>query len=90
MRKLLVCTRKAAGEAGRTARYTYFVLVDEMDVGPFRCESYGVQVKESPSGEVAAVPHVTTSISRIDALMELLTQEAVSPAGLQSAVESWL
>lgn len=90
MHELIVSTREMDDQEGRPRRYTYSILVDEMDVGPFSCESYGVIVKESTQGQAAVVPHITTSVSRIDELMELLTRNAVTPAGLKDVIEDWL
>lgn len=41
MRELVVCTKQVEGEEGDAVRYRYSILIDEMDVGPFSCESYG-------------------------------------------------
>jgi len=90
MRELLVCTQTARAEEGQTHQYTYSILVDEMDVGPFACESYGVKIEDATTGRLAVVPHITTSIPRIDELMELLTRNAVSPASLRDVIADWL
>lgn len=90
MRELLVCTKTAEGGEGRTHQYTYSILVDEMDVGAFACESYGVKIKDASTGRLAVVPHVTTSIPRIDELMDLLTRNAVGPNALRDVIEDWL
>lgn len=44
MRELVVCTKQVEGEEGDAVRYRYSILIDEMDVGPFSCESYGVKI----------------------------------------------
>lgn len=90
MRELLVCTKTALAEEGEPHEYTYSILVDEMDVGTFACESYGVKIKEASTGRQAAVPHITTSIPRIDSLMDLLTRNTVSPAALRDVIADWL
>ncbi len=91
MRELLVSTRQVEDpNVGKRRQYTYSILVDEMDVGPFSCESYGVKIREGADGEVAVVPHVTTSIPRIDELMELLIRNTVTPAGLRDVIDDWL
>lgn len=90
MRELLVCTREVRDAEGRLHRYTYSVLIDEMDVGPFSCESYGVKIAEQATGHVAIVAHVTTSIPRIDELMELLTRNGVTPTSLRDVIDDWL
>lgn len=90
MRELLVDTRQVEDPEGGERQYTYSILVDEMDVGAFSCESYGVKIREEAGGEVAVVPHVTTSIPRIDELMELLIRNTVAPAGLRDVIDDWL
>lgn len=90
MRELLVCTKTAQAEEGQTHEYTYSILVDEMDVGPFACESYGVKITDASTGRLALVPHITTSIPRIDELMDLLTRNTVGPAGLRDVLADWL
>lgn len=90
MREMLVCSRELCGEDGRIRRYRYSVLIDEMDVGNFACESYGVRVQEEPRGECAQVLHITTSIPRIDALMERVCGGVVPPCALRDVIEDWL
>lgn len=75
---------------GAAERYDYSVIIDEMNVGPFSCESYGVKVRERATGYEAVVPHVTTSAARIDELMERLVGHRVSPCNLRGVVEDWL
>lgn len=70
--------------------YDYSVLVDAMPVGSFSCESYGVAVRSRKSGEHAEVPNITVSIPRIDALVEALVQNQVSPAHLRDVIEDRL
>lgn len=89
MTELNVDTRQVRVEGG-TGRYTYSILVDEMDVGRFCCESYGVRIRDEETGRTAAVSHVTTSIPRIDELMELLIRNEVTPIGLRDVIDDWL
>lgn len=90
MRELIVAEKEISDERGRIRRYTYSVLIDEMDVGTFSCESYGVKIEEKETGRVAVVPHVTVRADRIDGLMELLTDHVVTPIGLRDVIEDWL
>ena len=90
MRELFLKSISMEDEQGRTRRFDYSILIDEMDVGPFSCESYGLQVKEQGSGETGAVPHITTSISRIDELCELVLAGGVTPSTLADVVNDWL
>lgn len=70
--------------------YDYAILVDELDVGAFSCESYGAQITSRSTGDQAKLPHITVSATRIDQLMELLVRNQVSPVHLQDVVEDWL
>lgn len=90
MRELFLKRISIEDEQGRTRRFDYSILIDEMDVGPFSCESYGLQVKEKGSGEICSVPHITTSISRIDELCELVLAGRVTPLTLEDVVSDWL
>lgn len=70
--------------------YDYAILVDELDVGPFACESYGACVTSRATGDRAEVPNITVSATRIDQLMELLVRNQVGPIHLGDVVEDWL
>ena len=89
MRELIVETKNLNGDAGK-GRYVYSILVDEMDVGRFFCESYGVSIRDAVTGQRAAVPNVTASIPRIDELMELLIRNEVTPVTLRDVIDDWL
>ena len=89
MRELLAAVREAVDEQGASHPYWYYILVDEMEAGGLVCESYGVKVVGA-GGEDAEVRHVTVRVERIDALMELLTRNVVTPVTLRDVVEDWL
>ena len=89
MRELLVDDRRETGEDGREHRYRYYVLVGEMPLGGLSCESYGVKVAGG-DGEEASVPNITVSAARIDALLELLSRNAVTPAHQRDVIDDWL
>ncbi|MPM71304.1 hypothetical protein SDC9_118268 [bioreactor metagenome] len=91
MRELYVNTCEAEAEDGMTHRYDYSVLIDEMNIrSGFSCESYGVKIRAQNGGEVALVPNITPSVSRIDSLMELLVRNAVTPCTLADVLSDWL
>lgn len=91
MRELYVNTCEAEAEDGTTYRYDYSVLIDEMSVKTgFSCESYGVKIRAQNGGEMALVPNITPSISRIDSLIELLIRNAVTPCTLADVISDWL
>lgn len=70
--------------------YEYAILVDQIKVGAFFCESYGVSIVNRRTGERSAVPNITVSIPRIDELVEKLVRCQVSPIHLRDVVEDWL
>lgn len=90
MRKLYVDTSVLRDERGGERCYDYHIVIDEMDVGPFACESYGLQVMERGSGETCTVPNITCSISRIDELCALAMKGGVTPLTLHDVVDDWL
>lgn len=90
MREMTVCVKQCRDGDGDARRYRYGVLIDEMDVGAFSCESYGVRVTEEVSGETAQVVHITTSIPRIDDLIERLAGGDVPPCALRDVIADWL
>ncbi|ALP94917.1 MULTISPECIES: DUF6514 family protein [Intestinimonas] len=90
MRELFVETRTAVGEDGRLHSFDYYVVIGEMEVGGrFACESYGVKVAEQ-GGDIAVIPNITVSISRIDALVDRMLRNTVSPASARDVVDDWL
>lgn len=89
MRELLLERREIAGEE-RSLRCRYSILVGELRVGSFACESYGVKIEEESTGETALAADLTVSAQRIDELMELLVGGQVTPAGLEDVLSDWL
>lgn len=91
MRELLVDTRTEQDEEGREHSFEYYILIDQMTVrDDMACESYGVKVARTGGGDEMALPNITTSISRIDMLMELLRRNLVTPTSLGDVVGDWL
>lgn len=89
MRELFLKTVELADQSGAIRRYDYSILIGEMDVGAYACESYGVKVAEQ-GGEQACVENITCSASRIDELSSLLTRSGVTPSALRDVVLDWL
>ena len=69
MRELKLDVKSLYPDLTQTTPYDYSILVDEMPVGGFACESYGVRITSQVTGEQADIPNLTVSISRIDDLM---------------------
>ncbi len=90
MKELYVDSCTVMDEAGGNLRFDYYVLIGEMDTGTFFCESYGVAVVQADTGRECRVPNVTVSAARIDRLMTLLLEHAVTPVNLPEVVQDWL
>ena len=90
MRELLVDIVDLRDESGREHRYEYHIVIDEMNVGQFTCESYGLCVRDRESGDACTVANITCSIPRIDELCALAIRGEVTPATLRDVVEDWL
>ena len=89
MRELFLQTLKIPDESGKRRSYDYSILIGEMDVGPFSCESYGVRVAER-GGTEASAPNITCSAARIDELSELLLKNGVTPTTFYDVLADWL
>ena len=89
MRELFLESVELADPSGAIRRFDYSILIGEMDVGAYACESYGVKVAEQ-GGEQASVENITCSASRIDELSGLLVRNGVTPAALRDVVLDWL
>lgn len=92
MRELFVTACKDTDTDGNALGFDYYILIDQMEVkGGFACESYGIKIAGSGGqGDCVSIPNITTSISRIDALMELLTRNFVTPSTAPDVVADWL
>lgn len=90
MRELKLDLYSLYPDLGDQGAYDYSILVDQVELGAFACESYGAQVTARHTGERSAVPNITVSVSRIDQLMELLVRHQVGPLHLRDVVEDWL
>ena len=89
MRELFLQTLELPDEQGVPRQYDYSILIGEMDVGRFSCESYGVKVAQR-DGPAASVPNITCSAQRIDELSNLLLRHGVTPTSLADVVQDWL
>ena len=90
MRELFLKTLNLTDSSGRPHSYDYYITIDEMNVGTYACESYGVRITRQDHGESAAVHNITCSIARIDDLCELIVRNTVTPLTLQDVVSDWL
>ncbi len=90
MRELKLDIPSLCPELGGEGSYEYSILVDQVEVGAFACESYGVSVTARATGERSEVPNITVSVPRIDELVGLLVKGQVGPVHLRDVVEDWL
>lgn len=90
MKELYIDSRTAADRTGKSLCFDYYVLIGEVDTGPFFCESYGVAVAQRGTQYVSRVPNVTTSAGRIDQLLSLLLDHVVTPVNLPEVLQDWL
>lgn len=67
----------------------YGLLVEDIAVDGFHCESYGVVIT-GPAGEREQCRHITTSAAQIARFMGLLVRNGVTPVTLADVVEDWL
>lgn len=88
--ELFLGSRTAADELGHQHRFDYFLLVGEMTAEQLSCESYGVKVAEADGDNQCAIPNITTSAARIDALANQLLVYCVTPLNLPDVVADWL
>lgn len=71
-------------------RWRYGLLVEDIEVDGFHCESYGMIVTDEIVGESAQCRHVTVNAKEALELLNLLVQNAVTPVTLRDVVEDWL
>lgn len=73
-----------------TMQWHYALLVEDIEVDGFHCESYGIMVRNANSGEEAVVRHITVNGSEALALLNTVARLAVSPVALRDVVEDYL
>lgn len=70
--------------------WRYGLLVEDIEVDGFHCESYGMMVTDEATGEEARCRHVTVNAQEAMELLRLLVSNAVTPVTLADVVEDWL
>lgn len=71
-------------------RWRYGLLVEDIEVDAFQCESYGMVIQDEVSGEKSQVRHITVNAQEAVSLLGLLAQNAVTPCTLADVVEDWM
>ncbi|MCD8004257.1 MAG: DUF6514 family protein [Oscillospiraceae bacterium] len=90
MREISVDHREAVDEQGRRHTYEYILLVGRVPISAqIACESYGACIRDGEGG-CAQVPDITLIAGRIQALLDLLARNIVTPCTLLDVVEDWL
>ncbi len=74
------------------ARYhwRYGLLVEDIEVDGFHCESYGVVVTDLVGGQEAVRRHVSVNAREAVELLDLLARNGVTPTTLGDVIEDWL
>lgn len=70
--------------------WRYGLLVDDIEVDGFRCESYGVMITDCATGQEHRRRHITSSAMDAASLLDLLVRNRVSPVSLDDVLEDWL
>ena len=87
--ELKIASRQCEDQRGAPKRFHYYLTVDQAESPGFFMENYGVRIADEDGGD-AQIPAITTSASRIDELMELLTRNFVTPTTLRDVIDDWL
>lgn len=88
MQETYIDTRSCLDEEGLLHTFRYFLLTRQIPAGNFLFQEYGVMVEET-GAERARICHVTHSHPKIQELLTLLIQHAVTPVDLPDVVEDW-
>ncbi len=70
--------------------WRYGLLVEDIEVDGFHCESYGMVVTDEATGEEERVRHVTVNAGEAIELLGALVRNAVTPITWMEVVEDWL
>lgn len=73
-----------------TDRWRYALLVEDIEVDGFHCESYGILIVDQNSGAETAVRHITINATQALELLNMTARLAVSPSTLNDVVEDFL
>lgn len=71
-------------------RWRYGLLVEDIEVEGFHCESYGVVVTDRLTGEERQARHVTVRADEALELLRTLARCVVTPETLADVIEDWL
>ena len=88
MHETMIGTRICSDELGFPHTFCYWLITQHIPAGHFTLENYGVKVEEE-GGESACFYSITYSRTRIDTLLALLMEHAVTPVNLFEVMEDW-
>lgn len=88
MQETYIDTRSCLDEEGLLHTFRYVLLTRQIPAGSFSFQEYGVMVEETGVYS-ARVCNVTHSYPKIQELMALLVQHAVTPVDLPDVLEDW-
>ena len=89
MQEQYIDTSRCLDEQGAALTFRYYTLTEEVQIGSFACEHYGIRV-EQVGGASAEVRGITLSATRLKQLTELLVNNAVTPTNLPEVISDWL
>lgn len=88
MQEIYIDTRSCLDEDGLLHTFRYHLLTRQTPAGPFFLEEYGVMVEECGVERAALFP-ITHSFPKIQSLIDLLVDCAVTPTNLPEVTEDW-
>lgn len=89
MKKLKHTSSTITDEKGVTRTFEYYFIIEEIKTSGFFFENYGVSVEE-PQGDSHIILGISTSLQRIEQLMDILVKHQVSPTTCHDVVFDWL
>ena len=89
MQKCYIGTASCTDEQGGALTFRYYTLTEEIPVGAFSCERYGIRIEQA-GGASAEVRGITLSSARLERLTELVVRNAVTPTNLPEVISDWL
>lgn len=89
MRELLYGQAGIRREDGEALHCVYEILVHTAPP-PLQCESYGIRILLTETGEQAEIWNITVRPERIEELADLLLRGQVTPCALSDVVADWL
>lgn len=71
-------------------RWHYALLIEDIELGGFQCESYGLCVRDLKTGEETTARHIKVNGPEALALLDAVARLEVSPVTLRDVVEDYL